>query len=296
MDEVGVPGNQQRLTLVGSILEDDHNLGDYNIMKDTVLHFVPLQCGSGMRIKVNVGSGRMITLDVVLEDTIENVKKKILEKKGVPVECQCLFHAAEPEELKDYRTLKDYNIQGGSTLVLTQERLNDMPVFVRMLPGKTITLNVKPETSVKSVKVETQRRIGVPLGKQGLNFGVHELKEDRMLREYNIQKESTLYLRVVEQCGSMPIHVLMPTGKMSTLDVLPEDDVKKIKFEIYYNDGIPPGLQYLLFDGKELEDGRTLNDFNIQKGSLVQLVSHQSVEKLNSSAGSPHTFKGQSKK
>ena len=293
MDEVRVPGNQQRLTLVGSILEDDHILGDYNIMKDTVLHFVPLQCGSGMRIKVNICTGRMISLDVELEDTIENVKKKVLEKKGIPVECQCLFYTTEPGELKDYRTLKDYNIQRGSTLVLTQERLNDMPVFVRMLTGKTITLNVKPETSIKSVKVETQRRIGIPPGKQGLNFGVHELKEDRMLCEYSIQKDSTIYLKVLDQCGSIPIHVLMPTGKTTALDVLPDDDVKKLKFEIYDHDGIPPGFQYLLFDGRELEDGWTLNDFNIQKGSLLHLVLHQSVEKLNSLAGSPHASKGQ---
>lgn len=296
MDEVGVPGNQQRLTVVGCILEDDHILDDYNIMKDTVLHFVPLQCGSGMRIKVNMRSGRKISLDVVLEDTIENVKKKILEKVGIPVECQCLFYSAEPEELKDYCTLKDYNIQRGSTLVLTLERLNDMPVFVRMLTGKTITLNVKPETSIKSVKVEIRRRIGIPPAKQGLHFGVHELKEDRMLSEYNIQKEATLYLRVLDQRDSMPIQVLMPTGKVTVLDVLPDDDVKKIKFEIYDNDGIPPGLQYLLFDGGELEDGWTVNDFNIQKGSLLHLVLHQSVEKLNSLAGSPHASKGQSKR
>jgi len=293
MDEVGIPGNQQRLTLDGSTLEDDHSLGDYNIMKDTVLHLVQLKCGSGMRIYVNTRSGRMITLDVVPENTIENVKKGILEKEGIPVECQCLFYAAEPEELKDYRTLKDYNIQRGSTLFLTPELLDDtmMPIFVKMMTGKTITLNFKPETSIKNVKVQIQRRTGVPPGKQRLDCGVHELKEGRMLWEYNIQKEPTLYLRVDDQSGSMPIHVLMPSGKMTTLDVLRSDDVKNIKREIYYKDGIPPGLQYLLFDGKELEDGRTLNDFNIQKGSMLHLVLHQSVEKLNSSADNPHAAK-----
>ena len=93
----------------------------------------------------------------------------------------------------------------------------------------------------------------------------------------------------------MLIHALMPTGKITTLDVLPNDDVQKIKLEIHVKDGIPPGLQYLLFDGKELEDGRTLNDFNIQKGSMLHLVLHQSVEKLNSSAGSPQACKGQLK-
>ena len=290
-EEVGIPGDQQRLTLHGSILEDDHSLGDYNIMKDTVLHLVLLDHGNGMQIQVNLPSEKMITLDVVLEDTIENVKKKIVEEKGIPVECQCLLYA--DNELKDYQTLKDYNIQGGSALFLTPKLLDGMPVFVKMLTGDTITLNVKPETSIKSMKVEIQRRRGVPPDKQLLHFGVHELKEDRMLWEYNIQKESTLYLRVDDQC--VLIHVLMPTGKMTNLDVLPNDDVQKIKLEIHRRDGIPPDLQYLLFDGKQLKDGQTLNDFNIQEGSMLHLVLHQPVEKLNSSNRSPHGYKGQLK-
>ena len=290
MDEVGIPGNLQRLTLYGSILEDDHSLGDYNILKDTVLYLVPLHSGNSMRIHVKTRSRMMITLEVMLEDTIEKVKKEIAEKGGIPVVCQCLFHNGN--ELKDYQTLMDHNIHIGSTLFLTQKPLDDMPIFVKMLTGETITLNVKPKTSIKSVKVEIQRRRGVPPGKQRLHFGVHELKEDRMLSEYNIQKESTLHLRVDDQCGSMPIHVLMPSGEITTLDVLPNDDVLKIKFEIYDKDGLSPGHQYLLFDGKELEDGRTLNDFNIQKGSMLHLVLHHSVEKLNS-AGGPRAYKGQ---
>jgi len=293
MDEVGIPGSQQRLTLHGSILEDDHSLGDYNIMKDTVLHLVPLQCDNSVRIHVNTRSGRMITLEVMLKDTIETVKKKILEEEGIPVECQCLYYA--DKEIRDSCTLNDYNIQRESTLVLTRELLDDMPIFVKMLTGKTITLNATTETSVDTVKVEIQRRSGVPPGKQRLDFGVHELEGERMLREYNIQKESTLYLRVDDQFGSMPIHVLMPTEKMTTLDVLPNDDVQNIKLEIYDKDGILPGLQYLLFDGKELEDGRTLNDFNIQKGSMLHLVLHQSVGKLNSSTGSRRACKGELK-
>ena len=260
MNEVGIPVNQQRLTLDGSILKDDHSLGDYNIMKDTVLHLVPLNCGNDMRIHVNTLSGKMITLEVVLEDSIEDVKKKICEEEGIPVQCQCLFYAGN--ELKDYRTLKDYNIERGSTLVLTREPMGDMSIFVKMLSGKTITLNVKPE-------------------------------RDRMLRKYHIQNESTLHLRVDDQRGSMPVHVLMPSGNMTALDVLPNDDVQEIKLEIYDKDGIPPSQQYLLLDGNELEYGWTR--VNIQKGSMLHLVLHQSVEKLNSSAGGPRAYKGQLK-
>ena len=291
MDEVGIPGNQQRLTLDGSILEDDHTLGDYNIMKDTILHLVPLHCGNDMRIHVNTLTERMVTLKVVLEDTIENVKNKIFEEEGIPVECQCLFYA--DKELEDYRTLKNYNIQRGSTVLLTEKVLDGMPIFVQMLTGKKITLNVKPETSVKSLKVEIQRRRGVPPVKQHLFFDDQALKACRTLTDYNIRKESTLCLRVDDQYGSRPVHVLMPTGKMTTLDVSSSDDVQNIKLEIYYKDGIPPGQQYLLFNGKELEDGRTLQDFNIWEGSMLHLVLHQSVEELNSSAGGFHASKGQ---
>ena len=290
MDEVGIPGNRQRLTLDGSILEDDHSLIDYNVMKDTVLHLVPLHCGSGMRIHVKTRSGRMITLEVMQEDTVEKVKKEILEKVRIPVECQCLFYAGK--ELRDYRTLKEYSIPRESTLILTQKLLDGVLIFVKMLTGKMITLNVKLESSVKSVKVDIQARRGIPPYKQRLTFGVHELKEDHMLWKYNIQKDSTLYLRVDDQCGSMPIHVLMPSGKMTTLDVLPSDGVQNIKLEIYDKAGFLPRNQYLLFDGKELEDGRTLNDFKIQNGSLLHLVLNESVEKLKSLAGGPHAAKG----
>ena len=292
MDEVGIPGNRQRLTLDGSILEDDHSLIDYNVMKDTVLHLVPLRCGNDMRIHVNTLTERMVTLKVVLEDTIENVKNKIFEEEGIPVECQCLFYAGK--ELRDYRTLKEYSIPRESTLILTQKLLDGVLIFVKMLTGKMITLNVKLESSVKSVKVEIQRRRGVPPVKQRLSFSDDQaLKACRTLADYNIRKESTLYLTVDDQYGSRQVHVLMPTGKMTTLDVSSSYDVQNIKLEICCKDGIPPDQQYLLFDGKELEDGRTLQDFNIRSGSMLHLVLHQSVEELNSSAGGFHTSKGQ---
>ena len=176
-----------------------------------------------------------------------------------------------------------YEVRPGEKLFERLIRHDGGQIYVKTLTGKTITLEGEPSDSVENLKAKIQDKEGIPPDQQLLMFAGKQLKDGRTLRDYNITEQSILRLFPPRHGSFTLIFVKLLTGGCITLGVTPDDYIAHVKSR--FEDLIPFDEQRLIFDGKELEDGRTLKDYNIQRESTLYLASNTEDNYITSQTG-----------
>ncbi|KAF9533416.1 ubiquitin-related domain-containing protein [Crepidotus variabilis] len=136
-----------------------------------------------------------------------------------------------------------------------------MQIFVKTLTGKTTPSTLNRRTTVTAY-TRIQDKAGIPHDEQ--------LEDGRTLSDYKIQKESSHPL-VLDFRGGMQIFVKTTASdwiSSFTRSIHVDRSYTKIQDKV----GIPHDEEHLIFTGRQLEDGRTLSDYKIQKESTRRLV------------------------
>nr|GFA12823.1 polyubiquitin [Tanacetum cinerariifolium] len=248
-DKDGIPVEQQMLFSGGKELNNSYTF-------------------AGCHITVK---GKTITLEVKGTDTIGDLKTKIKDAEAgvLPDDMNLVYNG---QQLDNGLTLASYYIYKESTLNLFVIDRGPMEIFIKaVLTGNTIkTLEVHSSNTISNLKALIEDSEGILIDQQMLLIDGNQLHDHQVLANYNIQKESTIYLLPLSR-GVVQTLIKMPE-KAIIMKVESLDTIGNLKAKIQEVAGIPSDQQVkLLFKGKELDNCCKIADYNIHWNSVLHL-------------------------
>ena len=264
--QIGVAPEQQRLILNGNIVNDEGDIGDYELRNGDTLFVVHRKSHNNL-ITSNNSRGNPITPTLQISPTsVKDMHSKVFKEHK-----KSLFN--DESQTRDRKGSQHHSIIPSScemSLSVTGQ------IFIRTIPGKTLALDMAETESVEVVKSLIESKEGVPAHQQRLFFNGKQLTNDTTLYEYGIRNASTLELSLSLPGGGVMEVYIKTTGGMTILvKVERETTILELKQKIQQQKGYTVEQQKLIFCGAVLEDSLTLADYNIQRATTLHLVVGQ---------------------
>lgn len=162
-------------------------------------------------------------------------------------------------------------VRPSTALTAALDLRGGMQLFVKTLTGKTVSIEIEEGESIEDVKAKIAEKEGIPPEQQRIIFGGQQLQDGKTVDDYNIGDDATLHL-VLRLRGGMQLFVKTLTGKTVSIEIEEGESIEDVKAKIAEKEGIPPEQQRIIFGGQQLQDGKTIDDYNIGDDATLHLV------------------------
>ena len=268
-DKEGIPLEEQNLISSGKRLLNDKTLEYYDIKNESIIYlFLKIEI---IQIFIQELNGKIIILDDVMKrNTIGNIKIRILAKEGIiPDQYKLIFSGIE---LEDNKELNYYNIQNEYSIQLVPVIFK---IFVDYLNIKKIVIDVEYSDNIGNIKQKIKDKEENLPNYYRLTFDTMELENNLTLKYYNIEKNCTINLVKI---NIIQIFVENLNGKKIVFEVDYFDTIENIKEKIRFKEGIFVYKYKLLFEGINLENNKTLKEYNINENSIIYLQYNNNIK------------------
>lgn len=196
-----IPWEEQSLMMGGTELKNSWTLCDSGVQGGALLQLLRM-----LPIKIFVKSltGKTLSLDAYLSNTVKEIKDKIQDSEGIPPVDQRLIF--QERELEESLTLSDCNIHDGSNLHLILHSTRRWgTLYANTVTGTTTVVDVCLDGTVDNLKSQIQDKTGILPSQQCLVFEGSRLQDGCALSDYNLRAESTIQMVSPLRCPGCSI-------------------------------------------------------------------------------------------
>ena len=286
-DEEGIAPDIQHLVFAGHLLQDnDRLLTEYHIKRGDTIHLAFKRGESSLISKqaksmifVKAPFHLPIPVEVRVSDTVASVKAKVYEIQQISPDQQELVYAGR--KLNDTQVLSECGVREGDAIHLIfacNEALEHINIKIfQGIDTRSITVPVQSSDRVADVKRKIFEAESIPQEQQRLIYAGAELQDNQTLGEKNIQNGATVYLCQV----SRPVfNVKTLAGKVISLAFDPEMAISEVKRHIYLKEGLASNQQKLVYNGRQLEDDKTLAEHGVSDQATLYVYSEGSAKQV----------------